>query len=280
MHTEIYTTATPQPMLDAPCVRLPALHVDREASAKRRRAVSKRSKKTEKLVTATVSERRKKRRTVQPAESRDTSRLKRIASAERSAEEMTSIPHAHAVAKQSSIEKTFSPSDSPAEPTPSLAQDTSAEPQTPPQTEGTVGFEGTVQPLATWNEDPGLSGEIQDQMTPASSCAPVEEFVTSARSSRAFITMLRLLARSALSLLTNSWSCLQQRLKSQQAKKRLRVCETVSLGEKRFIAVIQVDGEQFLVGGSSSSVSTLAHLEQPCGFPESLRRSYQGGNQA
>jgi len=46
-----------------------------------------------------------------------------------------------------------------------------------------------------------------------------------------------------------------------QAKKRLRVCESVSLGEKRFVAVIEVDGEQFLVGGASSSVATLARLE-------------------
>jgi flagellar biosynthesis protein FliO len=58
--------------------------------------------------------------------------------------------------------------------------------------------------------------------------------------------------------------------KSQQAKKRLRVCETVSLGEKRFIAVVEVDGDQFLVGGSSSSVAMLAHLEPQPAFAEVL----------
>jgi len=66
--------------------------------------------------------------------------------------------------------------------------------------------------------------------------------------------------------LTPVWNWGQQKLKSQQGKKRLRVCESVSLGEKRFVAVIQVDGEQFLVGGSSSSVATLAHLERPREF--------------
>jgi len=277
MHTEIYTTATPQPMLDAPCVRLADLHVERKASAKRRRAGSKRSKKTKKLVTATVSGKRKKRRTVQLAESRDASRLKRIASPERSAEKVASLPHADAVAKQSSIEKTFSPSDSPAESTPTLAQDTSAQLL---QDQAAAELGATVQPLATWDEGPGLGGEIQDQVIQASSCVPVEQFVTAPRSGKSFVSILRFLAKSTLSLAADSWSRLQQRLKSQQAKKRLRVCETVSLGEKRFIAVIQVDGEQFLVGGSSSSVSTLAHLEQPCGFPESLRRSYEGGNRA
>ncbi len=83
-----------------------------------------------------------------------------------------------------------------------------------------------------------------------------------------------------LQVLANGWNWLQQRLKTQQAKKRLRVCETVSLGEKRFIAVVQVDGEQFLVGGSSSSVSTLAHLEQPREFSDVFRRYGQGGMQA
>ena len=83
-----------------------------------------------------------------------------------------------------------------------------------------------------------------------------------------------------LQILVNSWSWLQRRLKTQHAKKRLRVCESVSLGEKRFIAVVQVDGEQFLVGGSSSSVSTLAHLEQPREFSDVFRRYGQSGMQA
>jgi len=83
-----------------------------------------------------------------------------------------------------------------------------------------------------------------------------------------------------LQVLAKGWSWLQQRLKTQQAKKRLRVCESVSLGEKRFIAVVQVDGEQFLVGGSSSSVSTLAHLEQPREFADVFKRYGQSGMQA
>jgi Flagellar biosynthesis protein, FliO len=43
--------------------------------------------------------------------------------------------------------------------------------------------------------------------------------------------------------------------------RRLKVAETVSLGEKRFISILQVDGEQFLVGGSASNVVLLARLE-------------------
>jgi hypothetical protein len=43
--------------------------------------------------------------------------------------------------------------------------------------------------------------------------------------------------------------------------RRLKIAETVSLGEKRFVSILQVDGEQFLVGGSQSNVVLLAKLE-------------------
>lgn len=78
--------------------------------------------------------------------------------------------------------------------------------------------------------------------------------------------------KSLSSFLTEKWNWAQQKFKSHQVRKRLRVCETVSLGEKRFVAVIQVDGEQFLVGGSSSSVSTLAHLEPARDFAGVFQR--------
>lgn len=48
-----------------------------------------------------------------------------------------------------------------------------------------------------------------------------------------------------------------------QGSRRLKVAETVSLGEKRFVSILHVDGEQFLLGGSVSSVVVLARLEQP-----------------
>lgn len=45
--------------------------------------------------------------------------------------------------------------------------------------------------------------------------------------------------------------------------KRLRVAETLSLGEKRFVAILKVDGCDFLIGGGTSGVSLLAHMEKP-----------------
>jgi hypothetical protein len=73
--------------------------------------------------------------------------------------------------------------------------------------------------------------------------------------------------------LTGAWKW-AQRLGSRHPRKRLRVCETVALGEKRFVAVIEVDGEQFLVGGGSTSVATLARLESTQQFSEVLKRRW------
>jgi Flagellar biosynthesis protein, FliO len=75
--------------------------------------------------------------------------------------------------------------------------------------------------------------------------------------------------RSALRLKTllhgfaSAWSWMRQQVKTRRTRKRLVVCETVSLGEKRFVAVVEVDGEQFLLGGASSSVTAIARLGPP-----------------
>jgi flagellar biogenesis protein FliO len=62
------------------------------------------------------------------------------------------------------------------------------------------------------------------------------------------------------------------RAQAQHARKNLRVCENISLGEKRFVAVVQVDGERFLIGGSSSSVSLLTRLQEANTFSAHLER--------
>jgi flagellar biogenesis protein FliO len=52
----------------------------------------------------------------------------------------------------------------------------------------------------------------------------------------------------------------------------LRVCESVSLGEKRFVALIQVDDQRFLIGGSAASVSLLSRLQEAKAFAAVLDR--------
>ena len=49
--------------------------------------------------------------------------------------------------------------------------------------------------------------------------------------------------------------------------KQLRLVETISLGEKRFAAILYADGRRFLVGGGTAGVSLLAPLDET---PESL----------
>lgn len=44
--------------------------------------------------------------------------------------------------------------------------------------------------------------------------------------------------------------------------KQLRVAETVSFGEKRFVAIVHVEGQRFLIGGGSSGVSLLTELDR------------------
>ncbi len=76
-------------------------------------------------------------------------------------------------------------------------------------------------------------------------------------------------------LLARIWSFLQwmlQRVTVKQARKNLKVCENVSLGEKRFVAVIQVDEERFLIGGSSSSVSLLTRLHEQKSLSADIER--------
>lgn len=46
------------------------------------------------------------------------------------------------------------------------------------------------------------------------------------------------------------------------APRQLRVAETVSLGEKRFVAIVHVEGRRFLIGGGAAGVSLLTRLDR------------------
>lgn len=45
----------------------------------------------------------------------------------------------------------------------------------------------------------------------------------------------------------------------------LRLCESLSLGERRFVAVVAYEKSRFLLGGTSRSVVLLARLEAEAG---------------
>lgn len=47
---------------------------------------------------------------------------------------------------------------------------------------------------------------------------------------------------------------------SRRRPRRLRLCESLPLGERRFVAVIEFEDARFLVGGTSASLVLLARL--------------------
>ena len=54
-------------------------------------------------------------------------------------------------------------------------------------------------------------------------------------------------------------------LDRRRSAHRLRLSETLSLGEKRFLAVVQFQQQEFLVGGTGNSIALLAKLSGPDG---------------
>jgi flagellar biogenesis protein FliO len=51
-----------------------------------------------------------------------------------------------------------------------------------------------------------------------------------------------------------------QRFAVRRPERRLRLCETVQMGERRFVAVLQYEDQRFLVGATPNSISVLARL--------------------
>lgn len=48
---------------------------------------------------------------------------------------------------------------------------------------------------------------------------------------------------------------------SRRAPKRLRLCESLALGERRFVAVVEFEQARFLLGGTPSSLVLLSRLQ-------------------
>ncbi len=79
--------------------------------------------------------------------------------------------------------------------------------------------------------------------------------------------------QNASGLLSRAWNWLRARQLAHSNTKRLQVAATVSLGEKRFVAVIHVDGQQFLVGGGATNVVLLAQLKSKDSFGNLLEET-------
>jgi flagellar biogenesis protein FliO len=79
--------------------------------------------------------------------------------------------------------------------------------------------------------------------------------------------------RSHTGLLSRAWGWLHALSGARSSTRRLRVAETVSLGEKRFVAVVQVDGRHFLLAGGPSNIVLLAQLDAKDAFEDVLKNT-------
>jgi hypothetical protein len=57
-----------------------------------------------------------------------------------------------------------------------------------------------------------------------------------------------------------TWAWLQTKY-AQTTTKRMHISETVSLGEKRFVSIVSIDGREFLIGGGTAGVALLTQLD-------------------
>jgi flagellar biogenesis protein FliO len=85
------------------------------------------------------------------------------------------------------------------------------------------------------------------------------------------------MARALYDVLGKILAATQKIFSAQRVQKQLRVCETVSLGDKRFVAVIQVDQERFLIGGAANSVAMLTRLQETTSFASTMKGLTQEG---
>ena len=76
------------------------------------------------------------------------------------------------------------------------------------------------------------------------------------------LKVLQMLAR-----VQAAWQWLVRKRQAQQNGRQLQLVETLQLGEKRFIAVIEAGGTRYLVGGGAGQLSLLTRLDQQSSPP-------------
>ena len=78
-------------------------------------------------------------------------------------------------------------------------------------------------------------------------------------------------ARQSSTSLARVLAAIGSVLRSVKIRRRehsLRICETLQLGEKRFLAVVQFEQRRFLIGATNQSISLLDRLDPVCTTPQ------------
>lgn len=78
-----------------------------------------------------------------------------------------------------------------------------------------------------------------------------------------------------LGSLARTWSWLQSKY-AYSSTKRLRLAETVSLGEKRFVAIVSVENREYLIGGAPTGLSLLAQWGKTADVADGRRLGADG----
>lgn len=68
---------------------------------------------------------------------------------------------------------------------------------------------------------------------------------------------------------TCNW--MNRHYEKQKTSRRLKILETLSLGEKRFVSIMQVDGTEYLIALNMSTISILATLSVGEPSPEIVK---------
>ncbi|MGH9396921.1 MAG: flagellar biosynthetic protein FliO [Terriglobia bacterium] len=61
-----------------------------------------------------------------------------------------------------------------------------------------------------------------------------------------------------------------QSIRFRRKEKSMRLCETLALGDRRYLAVVRVEGQRFLLGAAGNSISLLTRLPSLVDAGESL----------
>ncbi|HEX4036787.1 MAG TPA: flagellar biosynthetic protein FliO [Acidobacteriaceae bacterium] len=105
-----------------------------------------------------------------------------------------------------------------------------------------------------------LAAQAAKEIAEASARTAHQDTVNESADLPAVVRQLRPPAPVGPNPLFRAWSWLNRKY-TLSTTKQLRVAETVSLGDKRFVAVVHVAGQKFLIGGGSQGVSLLTKLD-------------------
>jgi flagellar biogenesis protein FliO len=78
--------------------------------------------------------------------------------------------------------------------------------------------------------------------------------------------------KTAQSLLAAIFRRIRSMALTHRAARRLRVCETLSLGEKRLLAVVEYDSHKFLLAATPQNISLLHSLKEDSAGTDSASR--------